>query len=162
MKKCLIFCLVFALILPLLSRNPAQAQEKISPLAQTVKNKMAAAVDNYKEGRITEGAILLLDVVKLVRPESSWPAGFIQNINSSREAFKEEKITGGVAYVKTAIGILKPGYSMLTAQEKGGIANIAQTVLSKIQSAGEYFKTGKADEAVVCILESLLLLGPLD
>jgi hypothetical protein len=158
MKKPWILCLgaVFALLL----LGPYSAQAETPSLAKMISEKMDNAVVSYKQGRFADGALLLLDVVKMTRPEKAWPAGFDDEIDAVTAALKNNDLAGGTSHVKAALGIFRPGYSFPAANEEGPISNIAEAVLSKIQTAKNSFKIGDADAAVVQILESLLLLAP--
>ncbi|NQT80625.1 MAG: hypothetical protein HQ555_09590 [Candidatus Aminicenantes bacterium] len=158
MKRWIWISLVISLILPLCGQD--QRKEEIPPLAQEIANKISLALQKFEKGRATEGVPLLLDVILLTRPRSSWPDGFAGAIESAKDSFQNANYSEGTGYVKQAMGLFEPDKPRHIERNNGQISNIADTILNKIQSALEGFKTGNADQAVILILESLALLGP--
>ena len=156
---------IMALMIVLIFSNLGlgSLQEDIPSLAQIISEKMTTAVENFKEGKASEGALLLLDVVKLTRPESAWPEGFIDRIDTAEQAFKDNDFVCAVSEVKRALDLVIPEYPPIApSDDEDQVSNLAKAILSKIQSAGAFFKMGNADRAVILILEALLLLGPSD
>lgn len=138
----------------------ARIGQDVPPVAQQVAEKIQTAIQNYKDGKIPEGAASLCDVVLKTRPASSWPGGFEAAMGSARGMFLKGQFSEGVGFVRQAIKLFKPDYEEAPAEGSGSTAGLAQLALNKIESALENFKTGNADQAVLLILESLTLLGP--
>lgn len=158
MKKWIWIPVVISLILPMCSQK--QATEEIPPVAEEMANKISLAIKNFEEGSVSEGAPQLLDVVLLTRPRSSWPDGFADAVESAKSSFKENNFSEGIDSVKKALKLFNPDMTEQTGETEGRITNLAEILRNKIQSATEKLKEGEADQAVILILESLLLLGP--
>ena len=155
MKKKLIAFLFACMMLASLA-----AQKAIQPVGQSISEGMTSSVEKFKEGNASEGALLLLDVVTMTRPDDSWPDGFMDRIDTAQQAFKANDLVCGVAEVKRALDIIKPNQPVPAPSDDDQISNLAEALLGKIQSGAAFFKQGLADQAVVCILEALLLLSP--
>lgn len=140
----------------------ADAQENIVPIAKMIKEKMTAAVESFKAGQAADGALLLLDTIKITRPEEAWPEGFLEHINSAEKAYKDNDLVCATAEVKRSLEILKPENTITDTKEKGEISNLTEAFLAKINAAENFFSRGLADQAVVTILEALLLLSPIE
>ena len=158
MKKWIWIPVVISLILPMC--NQKQATEEIPPVAQEAADKISLAIKNFEEGSVSEGAPQLLDVILLTRPRSSWPDGFVEGVESAKSSFKENNLPEGIDGVKKAVKLFNPDMTEQSGETEGRNINLAEILLIKIQSAAEKLKEGEVDQAVILILESLLLLGP--
>jgi hypothetical protein len=158
MKKWIGIPLMMALLIPISSQG--QPQEEVPPLAQQIAENIQQAVQSYKNDEVVKGATILCDVVLMTRPSSAWPEGFTEALDSAKDSFQKTNFSEGVASIKKAIKIFKPDYLTSSEESTGQLANIAQIILNKIESAVENFKVGNADQAVLLILESLTLLSP--
>jgi hypothetical protein len=158
MRKRIPIIIGVVLILPLWFQ--ARVLQDIPPLAQQIAEKMQLAIQNYKEDKVPEGATLLCDVVLMTRPRTSWPEGYAEAIDSAKDSFQKAAFSEGVGHIKRAIKIFKTDYSDSSDKDSGSIGAIAQLILNKIETAIETFKSGNTDQAVLLILESLVLLSP--
>ena len=158
MRKWNVLLVVGILVLPFWVQ--AHVFQDVPPVAQQISEKIQLAIQNYKEDKIPEGAILLCDVVLSTRPRTSWPDGFAETIDSARNIFQKGQLAEGIGHIKRAIEIFKPDHETSSEKGDGSMAAITQLVLNKIESAVENFKSGDADLAVLLILESLTLLSP--
>ena len=157
MKKRIWMLIMMPLVLVISSLGQPQ---ELPPLAQQICEKTQQAILYYKENNVIKGAALLCDVVLMVRPRTSWPDGFTEAVETAKGSFLKANFSNGVGSIKKAIIIFKPDYSRPSYDKTGQVANIAQLTLEKIKSALEKFKAGNADQAVLLILESLILLSP--
>jgi len=148
------------MLLVLVISIQGRTQKEIPPLGQRIAENTQQAVLNYKDSNVIEGAARLCDVVLMVRPRTSWPDGFTKAIETAKDSFLKADFSKGVGSIKRAIMIFRPDYSTLSSEKIGHVTNIAQLTLDKIKSANENFKAGNADQAVLLILESLILLSP--
>ena len=159
MKRWILIIVVMVFILPfcLLACN----SQDVPPVAQQIAEKIELAIQNYKENRVPEGAILLCDVVLMTRPLDSWPEGFAGEMDSAKSSFQKADFSDGVGHVTQAIKIFSPDSSLLAQGESGVPGPLAQIILNKLETSIENFKAGDADQAVMKILESLSLLSPI-
>jgi hypothetical protein len=149
--------------------------EKISSIAEEVENKTSSAISSLTEGKVDEGANLLLDAVLLTRPSGSWPDNFENSILEAKEQFQEGNIQKGVELVADALQLMKSATDIpkekteeeskdveqvQTIDEPSQIAPIAKLIRDKISAAREEFKDGNADKGVILILEALQLFSP--
>ena len=149
--------------------------EKISSVAQEVENKTSSAISSLTEGKVDEGANLLLDAILLTRPSGSWPENFENSILEAKKQFQEGNIQKGVGLISDALQLMKSTTDMpkekteeepkdveqiQTKDEPSQIAPIAKLIRDKISAARGEFKDGNADKGVILILESLLLISP--
>jgi hypothetical protein len=151
----------------------AQEEEKIFPVAQEVGNNISSAVANLEEGKVIEGAQLLLDAILLTKPHEYMPEGFEEKILMAKDQFQSGNMDDALGSISEALLIIKPLSDVRTAidkeepkeaeqvQKREEVAPVAELVRSKILAAREQFKEGKAYQGVVLILEALLLFGPL-
>lgn len=154
------------------SLEKPQNEEKISSIAQEVENKTSLAISNFAEGKVDEGANLLLDVILLTRPSGSWPDNFENSILAAKEQFQEGKIQKGVELISDSLQLIKPATDIPKekakkepkdveqVQKKDEIAPVAKLIRDKILAAREEFKEGNADKGVILILEALQLFSP--
>jgi hypothetical protein len=157
--------------------NPEKPQnvEKIAPIAQEIDKKASLAISNLAEGKVDEGASLLLDAVLLSRPSGSWPGHFENSILKAKEQFKEGNIQKGVVFISDALQLMKPSIDMPKEKteeefkdaekmqkrdEPSQTAPIAKLIRDKISAAREEFKDGNADKGIILILEALQLFSP--
>ena len=158
MRKSKALLLSVGLILPLWIQ--ARNFQDVPPLAQMIAENLQAAIQNYKDDQVPEGAMLLCDVILMTRPEASWPEGFTDAVDSAKDFFERAAFSEGAGYIKRAMKIFNPDYSEPSDQSGGSMAAIGRLILNKINTAIENFKAGDADQGVLSILESLALLGP--
>lgn len=152
-----------------------QSEEKISSIAKEVENKTSSAISNLAEGKVDEGANLLLDAILLTRPRGSWPGNFENSILTAKEQFQEGKIQKGVELISDALQLMKSttdislekakkdpkdAEKVQKKDEPARIAPIAEIMRDKILAAREEFKEGNADKGIILILEALQLLSP--
>lgn len=149
-----------------------QEEEKIFPVAQEVESKISSAMSNLEEGKVVEGAQLLLDVVLLAKPGEYLPEGFEDKILMAKDQFQSGNMGDALGSISDALLIIKPPSDVKTEKEKEepkeaeqfkkkeSVAPVAELVRSKILAAREQFKEGKADQGVELILEALVLFGP--
>lgn len=152
-----------------------QEKEKISSIAKEVNNKIQSAISSLAEGKVDEGANLLLDVILLTRPGGSWPGNFENSILEAKEQFQGGNIQQGVELISDALKLMIPAAEASKEKvkeeskdveqeqkknEPARIAPIAEIMRDKILAAREQFKGGNTDKGVILILESLLLFGP--
>jgi len=150
----------------------SQEEEKIFPVAQEVENKISSAVANLEEGKVVEGAQLLLDAVLLTKPGEYMPEGFEGKILMAKDQFQSGNMGDALESISDALQLIKPP-SDTTGQEdteepkeaeqvqkREVVAPVAELVRNKILAASEQFKEGNANQGVILILESLLFLGP--
>jgi len=157
------------------SLEKPQDTEKIASIAQEVETKTSLAISNFAEGKVDEGANLLLDAILLTRPSGSWPDNFENSILTAKKQFQEGNIQKGVGLISDALQLIKPATDMpkekteeepkdveqiQTKDEPSQIAPIAKLIRDKISAARGEFKDGNADKGVILILESLLLISP--
>ena len=157
------------------SLEKPQDAEKIASIAQEVDNKTSLAISNFAEGKVGEGANLMLDAILLTRPSGSWPDNFENSILAAKEQFQEGNIQKGVELISDALQLMKPSTDIPVekakkepedvekVQEKdepSRIAPIAGIMRDKILAAREQFKEGNADKGVILILEALQLFSP--
>ena len=76
--------------------------QNVSAIAGAIDTKLTESLDFFKEGKVSKGAGMLLDVVLLTRPRSSWPDGFVQHLNLARDHFNRGSYTEGVSYILLA------------------------------------------------------------
>jgi hypothetical protein len=154
------------------SVEKAEDTEKIYPVAQEIENNISLAVVNLSEGKVAEGAQLLLDAVLLTRPSEYMPEGFEEKIFTAKDQFLSGNISNALEFISDALLLVKPP-SDTTAEKDNElpketeqvekteeIAPIAELVRNKILATREQFQKGNTDQGAVLILESLLLLGP--
>lgn len=135
-------------------------REEIGAIAQKVETNLDLAVESLANGRVSEGAILLLDSVLLVKPQDKWPAGFTDQVSSAKEHFASGNFPDAIGCVSMALDLIKqPGDSEQSA-ESGEVAPIAHLMKGQISKAKEEFKKGNADEGAISLLEALRLLAP--
>ena len=152
-----------------------QDTEKVASIAEEVENKTSLAISNFAEGKVDEGANLLLDAILLTRPSGSWPGNFENSILTAKERFQEGNIQKGVELISDALQLIKPATDIPVEKAKKGpkdveqvqkkdeparIAPIAEIMRDKILAAREEFKEGNADKGVILILEALQLFSP--
>lgn len=157
------------------SLEKAQDAEKIASIAQEVDNKTSLAISNFEEGKVDEGANLLLDAILLTRPGGSWPGNFENSILTAKEQFQEGNIQKGVELISDALQLIRPATDIPIEKAKkepkdvervqkkdepAHIAPIAEIMRDKILAAREEFKEGNADKGVILILEALQLFSP--
>jgi hypothetical protein len=154
------------------SLEKPQGAEKISSIAQEVENKTSSAISSLAEGKVDEGANLLLDAILLTRPSGSWPDNFENSILTAKEQFQEGKIQKGVELISDALQLMKSTTNISLEKAKkdaekvqkkdepARIAPIAEIMRDKILAACEEFKEGNADKGVILILEALQLFSP--
>jgi len=157
------------------SQEKPQDAEKIAFIAQEVDNKTSLAISNFAEGKVDEGANLLLDAILLTRPSGSWPDNFENSILTAKEQFQEGNIQKGVELISDALQLIKPATDIPIEKAKkepkdtekvqkkddpARIAPIAEIMRDKILAAREEFKEGRADNGVILILEALQLISP--
>lgn len=157
------------------SLDKPQNEEKISSIAKEVENKTSSAISNFAEGKVDEGANLLLDAILLTRPSGSWPDNFENSILTAKEQFQEGKIQKGVELISDALQLMKSttdislekakkdpkdAEKVQKKDEPARIAPIAEIMRDKILAAREQFKEGNADKGVILILEALQLFSP--
>jgi len=150
----------------------SQQTEKISPVAKEIENKIQSAISSLAEGKVDEGANLLLDAVLLTRPSGSWPDNFENSILEAKEQFQDGNIQKGVELISDALQLMKSATDIAKekakeetkeseqVQEKDELAPIAELIKDKILKARKEFKEGDADKGVILLLESLLLFSP--
>jgi hypothetical protein len=149
-----------------------QEEENIFPVAQEVGNKISLATANLEEGKVVEGAQLLLDAVLLAKPGEDMPEGFEDKILMAKDQFHSGNMGDALESISDALQFIKPP-SDTTGQEdtkepkeaervqkREAVAPVAELVRRKILAAREQFKEGKVDKGVELILEALLLFGP--
>jgi len=160
--------LIAVLILIIILFSCQKKQESTSE----VENNISLAVANLSEGKVAEGAQLLLDAVLLTRPSEYMPEGFEDKVLMAKNQFRSGNMGNALESVSDALLLVKPPSG--TTAEKDielpkeaeqvekteEIAPIAELVRNKILAAREQFQKGNADKGAVLILESLLLLGP--
>lgn len=144
--------------------------EKIYPVAQEVDNKISSAVTNLAEGKVAEGAQLLLDAVLLTKPSEHMPEGFEEKILMAKDQFQSGDMGNALESISDALQLIKLPAELEAEKkepkeaeqvpESEEVPPIAELIRDKILAAREQFKEGKADKGVVLILESLLLFGP--
>lgn len=151
--------------------NP-QEPEKISSIAQEIENNIQSAISSLAEGKVDEGANLLLDAVLLTRPSGSWPDNFENSIQEAKEQFQDMNIQKGVELISDALQLMKPApettkekakeetKEIKQVQKRDKPAPVAQLIRDKILRARKEFKEGNADKGVILLLESLLLFSP--
>jgi len=149
-----------------------QEEGKIFPVAQEVENKISSAVANLEEGKVVEGAQLLLNAILLTKPDEYMPEGFESKIIMAKDQFHSRNMSDALGSISEALLIIKPPSDVKTRKDKEEpreaeqvqkremAAPVAELVRSKILAAHEQFKEGNADQGVVLILEALLLFGP--
>lgn len=157
------------------SLEKPQDAEKMSSIAQEVENKTSSAISSLAEGKVDEGANLLLDAILLTKPSGSWPGNFENSILAAKEQFQEGKIQKGVELISDALQVMKSTTDMPKEKvnqdpkdaekvqkkdESARIAPIAEIMRDKILAAREQFKEGNADKGVILILEALQLFSP--
>jgi hypothetical protein len=132
----------------------------IAAVAQAIENNLDLAVGNLENGRVGEGAGLLLDSILLVKPRDQWPAGFRDHIAQAKEHFAAGSFSDGVGEVTSALDLIKQPVDAVQSGEEGEIAPIAAILKGKIAEAKEEFKKGNADQGVIALLEALQLFAP--
>jgi hypothetical protein len=135
-------------------------KEGVTPIAQTIRNKLDFAVDNLEKGQVSEGAELLLDSVLLVKPLDSWPEGFAEGLSSAKEGFAAGNYSEAVGLVTNALNLIKQPEEIEKPAESGEIAPVAGILKRKIEEAREAFQKGNTDQGVISILEALQLFAP--
>jgi len=150
----------------------AEDTEKIYPVAQEVENKISSAVANLAEGKVVEGAQLLLDAVLLTQPGEYMPEGFEEKILMAKDQFRSGNMGNALESISDALLIIKPSSDKTVeedtkepeeseqVQKREEVAPVAELVRNKIFAAHDQFQEGNADKGVILILESLLLIGP--
>lgn len=157
------------------SLEKPQDAEKISSIAQEVENKTSSAISSLAEGKVDEGANLLLDAILLTKPSGSWPDNFENSILTAKKQFQEGNIQKGVELIADALQLMKSttdislekakkdpkdAEKVQKKDEPARIAPIAEIMRDKILAACEEFKEGNADKGVILILEALQLFSP--
>ena len=144
--------------------------EEVFPVAQEVEKKLLSAIDQLANGRVVEGAGLLLDVVLLTKPGEYMPEGFENRILSAKSQFLSGNYKNAVELVSESLLLIKPAKD--TPGDKENPANaeqapkkdeafpVAEKIKSYILSAMDEFKEGNVKQGVILILEALLLFGP--
>jgi len=136
------------------------AAEGIPAIAQKVAAYLDLAVENLAEGRISDGAGLLLDTVLLVKPREQWPEGFVEHISAAKEHFASDNFADGVGNVSAALDLIKTPVEMESSKEDGEISPLAALMKDKIEEAKDMFQKGDEDQGVASILEVLQLFAP--
>jgi len=170
MKKWIWIPILILLIILLSCQK--QNKEEPFPVAQEVENKILSSLDQFKEGKVAEGAGSLMEAVLLTEPSEYKPEGFENKILAAKDLFLEGNIFNGIELVSEALQLIKspsdikgekdkeePGDTE-SVQKKDEPGPIAELVRNNILSALEEFKKGNADQGVILILEALLLLAP--
>lgn len=180
MKKWMLIPLLILIVLLLIScqkqKTEEQAildqpqEEKIAPIAQEVEDKILSAMDNLSQGKVGQGANLLLDVVLLTKHGEQMPDDFEDKILTAKDQFQSGDIAKGSELASEALLLFKtttevpeekePPAGLEQEPEKEESALIAEKVRGNILSAKEEFKKGNVDTGVILILESLSLFAP--
>lgn len=170
MKKWIWMPILILLIILLSCQK--QNKEEPFPIAQEVENKILSSLDQFKEGKVAEGAGSLMEAVLLTEPSEYMPEGFENKILAAKDLFLEGNIFNGIELVSEALQLVKSSSDMTgekdkeepgdteSVQKKDEPGPIAELVRNNILSALEEFKKGNSDQGVILILEALLLLAP--
>ncbi len=180
MKKCVwipILILLIVIFLTCKKQNNEQLEslentqdEEVFPVAQEVEKKLLAAMDQLANGKVAEGAGLLLDVVLLTKPGEYMPEGFENRILSAKNQFLSGNYKNAVELVSESLLLIKPAQD--TPGDKENPANaekmlkkektfpVAEKIKSYVLSAIDEFKEGNVKQGVILILEGLLLFNP--
>jgi len=144
--------------------------EEVFPVAQEVEKKLLSAMDQLANGRVAEGAGLLLDVVLLTKPGEYMPEEFENRILSAKSQFLSGNYKNAVELVSESLLLIKPAQD--TPGDKENPANaeqapkkekafpVAEKIKNYILSAMDKFKEGNVKQGVILILEALLLFSP--
>ena len=132
----------------------------IAVIAQTIGNNLDLAVASLEKGQLGEGTGLLLDSVLLVKPQDSWPEGFVKYVSSAKEQFAAGIFADAVGNVTEALHLVKQSSDIEQPTESENIAPLAEIVKWKISEAKEAFQKGNGDLGVISILEALQLFAP--
>ena len=145
-----------------------QEQEEPYAVAEKINSNILSAMDELKNGKIAEGADLLLEAVLLTKPREYMPEGFENVISSARDQFQEGNVSKGVELVSDALQMIQPSREekeelkdMEQIEKKVEPPPIAEIVSQKVSAAHQEFQKGNADKGVVLLLESIRLFGPL-
>jgi hypothetical protein len=156
----------------LASLDKTQKKGEIFPVAQEVENKILSAIDNFENGKASEGADSLLDAILLTKPSEYMPEGFENLILSVKDQYQHGNCGKAGELISEALQLIKSGSdavdkkdkkeqkSVEHIQRKEKPSPVAELVRNKILAAGEEFKKGNADKGVILLLESLQYLGP--
>jgi hypothetical protein len=129
-------------------------------------------MDNFSQGKIGEGADLLLDVILLAKPRAQIPDDFGNKILAAKDRFQSGKIAAGSELASEAFLLFKTATEVATEADEEKPAELepepeteepyptAEKVRANILSAKEEFKKGEADKGILLILESLSLFAP--
>jgi hypothetical protein len=149
-----------------------QQKDEVSAVAEKINANILSAMDELKNGKVAEGAELLLEAVLLTKPEEYMVEGFEKKISSARHQFQDRNITEGVELVSEALRMIESGEKALEREEKKELEKVehlqkkdapvpvAEIVKNKILAAHQEFQDGNADKGVVLLLESIRLFGP--
>jgi hypothetical protein len=149
-----------------------QQKEEVFAVAERINANILSAMDELKNGKVAEGAELLLEAVLLTKPEEFMVEGFEEKISSARHQFQDRNITKGVELVSEALRMIESGDEDLERMEKVELEKVeqiqkedelpplAEIVKNKILAAHQEFQKGNADKGVVLLLESIRLFGP--
>ena len=135
-------------------------EEEIPPIAKKVNELLVQAQQSFEAGDAGRGAILLLDVVTLVKPPSEWPEGFLPAIEQAKDQFQAKNLGDAVARVRDALVIFKPEKKERKKESSGRVAAVAAALKKNIAAVRAQFEKGKVDKGVIFILEGLSLLAP--
>jgi len=182
MKKWMLIPLLILIVIILIScqkqKKEEQAilekpqEEEIFPVAEEVENKILSAMDNLAQGKVGEGANLLLDVVLLTKPREQIPDDFENIILAAKDQFQSGNIAEGSELASEALHLYKSATEVTEEKsreksieleqepKKEEPSPVAENVRDNILSAREEFKKGNADKGVILILESLSLFAP--
>ncbi len=149
-----------------------QQKEEVYAVAERINENILSAMDELKNGKVAEGAELLLEAVLLTKPEEYMVEGFEKKISSARHQFQDRNITEGVKLVSDALRMIESSEDVSGGKEKEEPEKVEQIqkkdspppvaiiVENKILSAHQEFQKGNADKGVVLLLESIRLFGP--
>lgn len=149
-----------------------QQEEEVYAVAARINANVLSAMDELENGKVAEGAELLLEAVLLTKPEEYMVEGFEKKISSARHQFQDRNITEGVKLVSEALRMIESGEESLERKEKEKLEkveqiqkmdeppSVAEIVKNKILAAQQKFQKGNADKGVVLLLESIRLFGP--
>lgn len=108
------------------SLENTQQKEEVSAVAEIISANILSAMDELKNGKVAEGADLLLEAVLLTKPEEYMVEGFEKKISSARHQFQDRNIAEGVKLVSEALLMIESSGEALEEKEKEKLEKVEQ------------------------------------